>query len=376
MPEATSLTFPYAASSVHVLAPRDVAAIRRATADGIAVYRAMVPLLQSLDDEALTQLGIPANARDLVRLRRAWNTGSVIGRFDLLAGDDGWRIIEYNAETPFLVVEAFAANAEVLAAHPEYADPNAGARAQLRDAVRAAFAGIDGRIAVIATNVYREDWFTAEFFAGEVRVATGNAVDAVPLHELRVDAAGLRDARGAIAGVYRLYPLELLARDRGAGALFAAVASDRVRLVNPPAALLQQSKMTQVLVWNLAERGAFFDAETRAAVRRSFLPTFAEGGRDGRWVAKPVFGREGASVHIDGLEPAAPRPFYDDQDRVFQRFVETQPVAFRDGAGNARTGYPVMSCFAVGGEPSAIVARIGGPITDVDAFFLPVATTR
>jgi glutathionylspermidine synthase len=358
----------YAASSVHHFSPQDVEAIRSAAADGCAVYREIFPLLQALDDQGLDLLGIPATARDIVRLRRPWNTGSVVGRFDLLFDGERWRIIEFNAETPFLEVEAFRVNAAATAASGD-CDPNAGELARLRAAFARSFADVDGRLAVIAYNVHREDWFTAQFFAEEMASALGRSVEVVPLHELRAYDGRVRDAGGDIAGLYRLYPLEFLALDRNARAFFDAVAEERVRIVNPPSALLQQSKMTQVMIWNLAEANAYFSEDTKARIRRSFLPTFAEPD-DGPCVAKPILGREGTGVRF--AEDDLSASHYDQQPRIYQRVVETAPIAFVDADGRPSMGYPVVGCFVIDGEPSALTLRAGGRVTTANAHFIPI----
>jgi glutathionylspermidine synthase len=201
----------------------------------------------------------------------------------------------------------------------------------------------------------------------------------VPVHELGVVGGEVCDTRGRLDVLYRCYPLEHFAADAGGGALFDAVARGACRLLNPPSALLLQSKATQALIWGLYERGEFFDEREFDAVRRVFLPTYLDRPDDGgTYVRKPVLGREGIGVAIldaAGKEIARGERTvraYDEQPAVFQRYVRAPRRRVRRADGAEIDGEELTTCFVVAGRPSAVGMRLGGPVIDAWSYFAPV----
>jgi glutathionylspermidine synthase len=178
---------------------------------------------------------------------------------------------------------------------------------------------------------------------------------------------------GAAAG--RDADTDHFAADLGGSALFDSVLRGACRLINPPSALSLQSKATQALIWGLAERGAYFDADERAAIARVFLPTYLDRPDDGAsYVRKPVLGREGGGVAI--LDPSGNVVVhgdgrrFEDQPCVFQRYVEAPTRTVDRGDGVLVHGSELVTCFVVAGRPSAIGMRLGGPLTDAWSSFV------
>lgn len=370
----------YALFEAHVITEGEAAEIRSAAADSWRIYQRTFEVLRAMPDQALRDMGIPKQALEVCRLGYAGVPETVVGRFDLIRTDDGYKVIEFNAETPFFYWETNRISGAVVR-NLGYRDPNAESEAlvqrALADAVRNT--SVPGaRVVVTAYNPYREDFFTAQY-AREI------LADALPdrevafaaLHDLRVDDNGLNDSVGRIDVLYRFYPLEHFAHDDGGAALFDLVREGKVALLNPPSALLLQAKSAQVVIWGLADGDAFFTAEERAIIRRRFLPTFADLPPDGHaYVEKPVFGREGNTVRIvragDVLYESAKRD-YDDQPCVYQRCVALPTVPYVDPRTGPQIGHAIHTCFIAGGRPGALGLRVGSPITDGSARFLPLA---
>jgi glutathionylspermidine synthase len=371
---------PYALPDAIVLDPCEVEAVRAAARDAWSVYRRVGPLLRSLPDEGLEALGIPAAAYDVVRLYDERAGETLVARFDFLYDGERYRAVELNAETPFFMVESFVENG-ARARACGLRDPNDGERDRLADALGAALRPLarDARVGVVATNVYREDVGTAYFLRDLIASRVEAEVVFAPVHELAVVDGFVCDADGPLDVVYRCYPLEHFAADRDGAMLFDAVARGACRLLNPPSALLLQSKAAQALIWGLYERGELFDEREREAVRRTFLPTYLDRPDDGNvYVRKPVFGREGIGVTIvdaSGAEIARGErtiQAYDEQPAVFQRFVRTRRRRVRRADGVEIEGEELMTCFVVAGRPSAVGMRLGGPVIDSWSYFAPV----
>jgi glutathionylspermidine synthase len=370
----------YALPDAVVLDAAEVGAIRAAARDAWAIYARVAPLLRALPDEGLHALGIPAAAYDVVRLRDERAGESLVARFDFLREGGAYRVVELNAETPFFIVESFVENG-IRARAAGLRDPNDGELARLGDALAAALGplGPSARIGVVATNVYREDVGTAYLLRDVLAAHAAAEVVFVPVHELAVEDGVVCDANGPLDVLYRCYPLEHFAADRDGGALFDAVARGACRLINPPSALLLQSKAAQALIWGLYERGEFFDAGERDAIARVFLPTYLDRPEDGTaYVRKPVLGREGIGVAVldaAGAEVARGEravPSIAQQPVVFQRYVRAPRRRVRRADDSEIDGEELTTCFVVGGRPSAIGMRIGGAVTDSWSHFAPL----
>ena len=371
---------PYALPDTVVLDAPDVDAIRAAARDAWTIYARVAPLLRALPDDGLHALGIPAAAYDIVRLRDERAGDTLVARFDFLRENDAYRVVELNAETPFFLVESFVENA-LRARAAGLRDPNEGEYERLGDALAAAVGPLHARarIGVVATNVYREDVGTACMLRDLLAPRVGAEVVFVPVHELDVVDGRVFDTTGRLDVLYRCYPLEHFAADPGGAALFDAVARGACRLLNPPSALLLQSKAAQALIWGLYERGEFFDAAERDAIARVFLPTYLDWPDDGTaYVRKPVLGREGIGVAIldaAGTEVAHGEravPSIAEQPVVFQRYVRAPRRHVRRADGTAIDGEELTTCFVVAGRPSAIGMRIGGAVTDASSHFAPL----
>jgi glutathionylspermidine synthase len=107
------------------------------------------------------------------------------------------------------------------------------------------------------------------------------------------------------------------------------------------------------------------------------LPTYLENRFAGRrpYVVKPALGREGGGITIcapDGAVIDRDREkHYWDQPMIYQEYRELEPVELPTLKG-PQAGRLVWGVFLVAGRAAAIVARLGGLITDDLAYFVPV----
>ncbi len=378
----------YALAVPHAVGVGELRDLRAATAVLGRVFARTVGVVQAGPAELLAELGIPAEAHAAVRLAVLPDAATLIGRFDFARTPAGWKLLEFNSDTPGGIVEAFRVNGRVCARHAA-ADPNAGLEAMLPAAFRLAadryraLGCATGRVAFSALDWHAEDAGTARYLL-KVSGLDGRFV---PLKDLRVHADGLCALAGGellpIDLWYRLHPIGLLAADRdddgyptGAHVL-SLIARGRLAVINPPGALIAQSKAIQALVWSLREAGGFFTAAEQDAIDAHMLPTYYENRFAGRcpYVAKPVLGREGGGVTVHAADGAVIARDYErhywDQPMVYQRYqdLETAELPTLDGP---KTGRLVWGSFIINGQPAAVAARMGGLITDDLAYFVPV----
>ncbi len=381
----------YALAVPRAIGARELADLRAATAALGRVFARTVDVVQAGPAELLAELGIPEAAHDAVRLAVLPDAATLIGRFDFARTPSGWKLLEFNSDTPGGVVEAFHVNGRVCA-HHNAADPNAGLEAMLPAAFRAAadryrYLGYPtGSVAFSALDWHAEDAGTARYLL-KISGLDGRFV---PLKDLRVHDDRLCALTGGdllpIDLWYRLHPFGLLAADRdddgyptGAHVL-SLIARRRLAVINPPGALIAQSKALQALVWALREAGGFFTAAEHDAVAAHMLPTYYENRFAGRCphVAKPVLGREGGGITISAADGAVidrdREPHYWDQPMIYQQYQDLETAELPTLAG-PKAGRIVWGSFLVNGSPSAVAARLGGLITDDMAYFVPVRLT-
>lgn len=384
----------YALYQTYALDAAECRLIREAASALWHLYSRVAPLLRELPDAALLGLGLPPQTLAVARVGMDGVTDTVIGRFDLARTEQGYKMLEFNADTPTFVLECFQMNGRVCDALG-VSDPNAAQEQQLADAItyacHCALRQVGksehdpARVAFASFGASREDRGTTEYLLGLARLPSGAQASYVPIEALRVSASGLYDGQGErIDALYRLYPLEFFALDRDprSGAaigqmLFDLVLQNKLALINPPGAFLLQSKAVQAVLWGLAEAGAYLDNWECGLVRQYMLPTYLDPvfGQAAH-VVKPVLGREGDTVAIvtPSCREQAGAQSFTHQPVVYQQYVEMPRanVMTREGI---QSKCLLTSCFVLNGQPGAIGLRAGGRITDTRSLFLPVSVT-
>ncbi|WP_248926423.1 glutathionylspermidine synthase family protein [Paenibacillus hamazuiensis] len=378
----------YALAGLHRVSRETVRDIRLAAERLGAVIARTVDIVQQADDALLLELGIPQQALAACRVRLEGGQTTVVGRFDFAVTERGVKMLEFNSDTPTGIVEAFHVNERVCAYYGAE-NPNAGMNGMICDAFQAEAAKYRElgwaaeRIAFSALDWHEEDAGTAKYLLAQ----SGLQGSFVPLAELRVyeDLLQAPGEDGRLAPVdllYRLHALEKLAEEcdedgypTGAHVL-DLIARRRLAIINPPSAFVAQTKALQALIWNLHENGQFYTEDEHAAIRDHMLPTYLESGplAGKRYVRKPIFGREGGGIIIaetDGRIIAKDaEPHYWEQPAVYQEYVEL-PAGEAETLRGTYRGRLLWGCFYIGGKPSAIIARMGGPITNNLSYYVP-----
>lgn len=378
----------YALADLHLIPASFREELATATTALGRVFAKVTPVLQQADDALLLELGVPQQALQAVRTTVLRKLPTAIGRFDFAKTEAGLKMLECNSDTPTGIVEAFYVN-EHACRFFGVANPNTGMDGQLRQA----FAKL--------LQAYRDMgypvehvWFSSLDWHEEDKGTTlylmeksGLAARFAPLEKLRVWEDGLYVQEGdsllPVDVLYRLHALEKLADERDEDGyptgehVLSLIADRKLAIINPPSAFLIQTKALQALIWNLHEAGEFFTAEEHATIETYMLPTYFENrfaGTDA-YVTKPIFGREGGGVALyaaDGtLLEKDQEEFYWEQPMIYQKRVELPEITVQTVTG-PYAGRLLWGSFWIGGEASAIVARVGGPITNNLSYYLPV----
>lgn len=378
----------YALACLREISPDLRRRLAEATARLGRVFAKVVPVLQQADDELLLELGVPKEALAAVRVAVAGISPTVIGRFDFAETDDGLKMLECNSDTPTGIVEAFCVN-EHACRFFGVKNPNEGMAAQ----IAAAFRGII-RAYRRQGQAVRHIWFSSLDWHEEDKGTTlylmrqsGLPARFAPLEKLRVWEDGLYVLDGErlhpVDVLYRLHALEKLAEETdtdgyptGAHVL-RLIAERKLAVINPPSAFLIQTKALQALIWSLHESGEFFSPDEQECIAAHMLPTYFENRFRGTeaYVSKPIFGREGGGVVLYDADGTAVErdgeTLYWEQPMIYQKRVEL-PVVTVETANGPYEGRLLWGSFWIGGEASAIIARVGGAITNNMSYYLPV----
>jgi glutathionylspermidine synthase len=364
--------------------------------------------LRRLPDDALLDMGLsPAMVR-WIRSAAPGPAATVIGRFDFVRTRHGFKMLEFNADVPGLLVETFSVNRAVCNEHGKL-DPNEGAEnflaRALLDSIRSTLAGA-GIVNVREANIVVSSWGRsprdtgiAAYLLAMLRSSDSVQARYSPIERLSVDWDGLYDVLGKrIDLLVRVFPLQDLehrlswhgaaargaairagATDHPANALNALLNTHRLAVVNPPSAIVLESKVAQVVIWNLYEQGAYFDHEERSLVESYLLPTYLDPPPGNEpYVVKPAFGADGDTIAIVnpdvGVVNQSKCTTYSDQTMVYQRYAELPAMEIPTELG-PRVLKTITSCFVVSGVPIGVCMRAGGAITDDSAWVLPVCVS-
>lgn len=378
----------YALADLHLIPASFRDELATATAALGRIFTKVTPVLQQADDALLLELGVPQQALQTVRTAVLPKLPTAIGRFDFAETQAGLKMLECNSDTPTGTVEAFYVN-EHACRFFGVNNPNAGMDVQLRHAfakLLQAYRDMGYPVEHVwfsSLDWHEEDKGTTLYLMEKTEIAARFA----PLEKLRVWEDGLYvqdgDSLLPVDVLYRLHALEKLADERDEDGyptgehVLALIADRKLAIINPPSAFLIQTKALQALIWNLHEAGEFFTAEEHATIDAYMLPTYFENRFAGTedYVTKPIFGREGGGVALfaaDGtLVEKDQEEFYWEQPMIYQKRVELPEITVQTVAG-PYAGRLLWGSFWIGGEASAIVARVGGPITNNLSYYLPV----
>lgn len=377
----------YALASAHLVTESFVQELNTATDMMGQVFSKTVSVMEKAPDETLIELGIPAELVDFVRCS-PFGLPTLIGRFDFARTPEGLKLLELNADTPCAIVEAFLGNQAVCGCLG-LKDPNKSTYGDIKQLFSSAVKKYK-QLGYAVENVFfssveyhEEDKGTTEFLLQE----SGLNGRYVPLKDLRLCGDGLyaliEDELIRVDVLYRLHPLCHFVEDNDTDGFrtgietLKLVLEKKLALINPPNALIAQTKALQGLIWALHESNEFYTKEEHEAIEKYMIPTYFENvfAGESRYVEKAIFGREGCAVAIfeeDGtLFDKDHLPYYWDQQKIYQQYVEMDMTTVETTTGYI-TGKILWGSFYINGKSSAITARLGGNITNVDAKFLPL----
>jgi glutathionylspermidine synthase len=280
---------------------------------------------------------------------------NIYGRMDLAFDGSGPpKLLEYNADTPTALFEASVVQWEWLQAFDARVQQEGGSDQfnSLHEQLIAAWQkyGIQGPVHFTSVGpglpAYVEDRGTTDYMRDTAHQA-GLATKVLDIEAIGWDGRHFTDAEGgAIDTLWKLYPWEwLVAEEYG-----KLIPQSRCLFIEPAWKMLLSNKAILPVLWQM-----FPD-------HPNLLPAFFEPGRiEGPEVSKPILGREGANVALDG-KPETPGE-YGNQPRIFQ----AQTNLFQADGQHA-----VVGSWLIAGQPAGIGMREdSSPVTTNASRFVP-----
>ncbi|MDY6992909.1 MAG: glutathionylspermidine synthase family protein [Pseudomonadota bacterium] len=354
-----------------------------ATADIAYLLQKIYFLIQN-DIELFIQLGLPVSAYGLKKVKTPYF--SYFSRMDLIVRDQDIKIIEINCDTPLGFLEASVCNRLICKEHG-YDSPN-----QIESAIQAAWQQIKKDYAIPKTETL---YFTAYDWADEDR-ETANFIkenclfqptEFIDIGDLVVTETGIFTPQGdKINWLYRLYPLEYLDDDideagNKIGQLFLQhIVQGNIKIINPPSALLMQSKAVLALIYALFLEESEHLTETELQlIERYFLPTYFEAdyfkNNHQPYVIKPIWGREGEGITLvdakGNIMQQDENDYYKNQKNIYQQYVKMPEFTIYTWNGEY-SGQYVIGSFLINATPAGLFLRVGEAITGNLSMFCPV----
>ncbi|NUR29882.1 MAG: glutathionylspermidine synthase family protein [Catenulispora sp.] len=349
-------------SAYYALTMAEVDALEDTTAELHAMCLAAAEHIVARDRFADLGITDPAVVR---AIRESWaaQPPSLYSRFDLrYDGDDGRtaKLLEYNADTPTMLLESSICQWYWLQDTRPELDQWNSLHERLVEAwqrMRVRFSHGPVHFVYADSDETGEDLMTSAYVAETAEQAgltpVQLAIEQVGWHEASKWFVDLDQTR--MRTVFKLYPWEwLVIEDFGAPALQTF---DRTQWIEPIWKMLLSNKALLAILWELYPD------------HPNLLPAYLDGPRDMKdYVAKPLLGREGASIQIiTGGERFEQPGEYGEEGYVYQAFSPLPSFPGGDGGGRA-----VLGSWLVAGEPAGLgVRESDGLVTDTYARFVP-----
>lgn len=407
----------YGLEQIELFPPRYFEAIQEAMAACTHIYERTYELMMLGSLKDFLNLGFTEEFFDYVKVTNL-SALTFLGRFDfsvnLLDDEVSIKVIELNADTPLLIMEAFQVN-QMMCEHYNVENPNKDAQKQLSEGLFQAFQETIAHMEAIHGTFNREPYVVFASSKGpDVPDEFDDSVECVTstkflqslfkhpsdfyfMEDLRViEEDGYIDGEFYERGLYspdfkkidvlfrETYPAEFFPEDVAEDGtivghvLMRLAVEGRVGLINPPSAFAIQSKAIMGLIWGLMEQNLWFTPEECEIIRRYFLPTYLGNHefieKEIKYVQKSTFGRNGDTIKIynslDDLYYSSIQNSYSQYEEIFQAYTELPTATIHTDRESKISKY-IVGGFTVMGKPSAIALRVGNEIIDDECYYLP-----
>lgn len=324
------------------------------------------------------QLGMPIMLWELLLTPNS-TTFSYFTRYDFIASANGLKVIEGNTDTPVGIVESAVAQ-DVLCQEYNKLNPNAPIVQRIKQTwdqvIRDYHIRSSDTLYFTCADWHNEDKQTVHYLMS----LFPQTATYIPLEHIVVGKDGVKTPEGeTITFLYRLYPLEYFLEEKsGTGErigeqFLSHIMENRLKVINPPSALLMQSKAVLALITE--KKKEWYSTKEQEIIEEYFLPTYFKADILQSYVKKPLLGREGGGIQIvrNGTILEEDTEYYQTQQAIFQEYfpMPDQTVDTWDGP---YIGKLLIGSHVLNDEPSGLFLRVGGHITGNLSMFVPYTT--
>jgi glutathionylspermidine synthase len=310
--------------------------IEEATA---TIYDMCLAVVQHvIDNDLWDEFFIPEEYAELIKW--SWNTEqpSLYGRFDLAYNGTDIKLLEFNADTPTLLIEAGVIQWYWLQEYNASLDQFNSIHEKLVDS----FAECkplfeDNKLHFTCLSTDAEDFMTTKYIEETARQA-GLNTEFLTLESLAVDGQNqfVTDNGELIKNIFKLYPYEwMFAEEFGT---HLVTNKDICKWIEPAYKAILSNKMMLKYIYELFPESPYI------------LPCSYGTPITQSYARKPVFSREGANVSIikEGVIVEQHEGDYGEEGYLYQQYTELPEF----------DGYkPILGSWIIGGEPAGMGIR-------------------
>ena len=302
--------------------------------------------------DRFAELGIPLGARPLIVSAWEDDVPSVYARLDLAwTGEGGPKLLEINADTPTMLLEAAVIQWDWLQEVMPGTDQFNSIHERLIEKWRSLKPYLQGDPVHFTHGEAVEDLMTVTYLRDTAEQG-GVRTEALQIDDLGWDAGqrAFVDQHGtALRSLFKLYPWEWLWSE----AFAVHLHKPQMQWIEPMWKMVLSNKAILPILWEL-----FPD-------HPNLLPAYADGPRDLKaWVAKPRLGREGNNlIVVDGEGRHETDGPYGDEPKIYQAKTD---LAVAGGQ------HMLVGSWLIDGEAAGIGIRESpGLVTRNESPFVP-----
>lgn len=343
----------YNESAVYEFTSHEVAVIEQATAEIYAMCLQVADYV--IKNKLWSEFFIPEQYAALIEW--SWNTRqpSLYGRFDLAFNNGKIKLLEFNADTPTLLLESSAIQWYWLQDHDERLDQfNTIHDILLAHLTACKSELLPGKLFFTCNN-NMEDFVTTKYLQ-DVATQAGIDTEFIYIDDIGLDENDcfIDDNGNKINNIFKLYPYEWLF-DEPFGE-YLVKNKENCLWIEPAYKAILSNKMMLKYIYELFPDSPYIlPCVVAKDIDTTSLPL--------SYAKKPIFSREGENVSlvIDGKIIEETDGEYGEEGYVYQQYFELPEF---DGK------HPILGSWVIGGKPAGFgIRESAGRITNVTSSF-------
>lgn len=316
---------------------------------------------------------------------------SNLSRMDFVKDIQGnFKLVEINADTPCAIPETFYGNFRFNSKEITPIERNINSKLAM------IFINLchteNDLIAFAADPDYKEDWYNAKYLYENCLLHKPFNISAtlIPLSDLEIfdDGVYIKDTNKKIDVLYRLYPTEMLIKDKSADncypvgmKLIELHNEGKIILVNSPEALIMQDKRIPAMLHYLNDEFCFYSRKEAEYIQK-YIPcsglsfdTVKQVSKAEKIIKKPIYGREGSGITIYDKDKniIEQNNQIDDAEYVYEEYIEQNQTSVNTAENIRLNGYITYSVFLLNGEATSLYSRFDtNRICGTGALWMPI----